>query len=411
MGRLRDGERAIVSVRKIADSGHATIGPSKLPRALRCPGSVTFLEDIEDEAGIPAAEGTILHSFCEDALTQNLMAEDFIGECREHDGYRYTLNETDAELMQQGLDIIDALPGKLMVEKKLDLDRFMPGQYGTMDVGVISLRSSVAHIWDWKWGYVPVYPVGNEQAMAYSLGCYYNFIEGRPEYAHIKTFRIHIYQPRSGRGGGEWDVSLDDLIAFGREIKPKILRCLDRDAPRIPGPVQCQYCDGAKSLTCPEYKAENMKALIDDFDEADDRWQMGLGPRLPVLTPERRSFLIENRPMIDKFLDRLEAEGVDDFLKGRPVPRFKVVEGRRPPRKWNPADEATVRERLVRALDDDAFVRKLLSPTQAEKELPPKLFAALSEYIAPSEPKPILVSEDDAREPIQNLKDDFEDLD
>ncbi|HDZ73517.1 MAG TPA: DUF2800 domain-containing protein [Aurantimonas coralicida] len=400
-----------MSVRKIADTGHAEVGPSKLARALRCPGSVAFLADIEDDAGIPAAEGTILHSFCEDALTQNILAEDFIGECREHDGHRYTLNEVDAELMQDGLDRLDMIPGKLFVEKRLDLDRFMPGQYGTMDVGIMSLRSRVAHVWDWKWGYVPVDPVRNEQAMAYALGFWDNFIRGNPDYEHIDQFRIHICQPRTVRGGGEWDVSLEDLLAFGREIKPKVAMCFEPDAPRVPGEVQCKYCDGARSLTCPEYKAFNLQALIDDFDEMDERWEMGLGPRLPELTPDRRSFLIENRPMFEKFFDRIENEALDDFIKGRPVPRFKAVEGRRPPRKWNPADEDAVRNRLEKALGEDAYTRKLLSPTQAEKELPPRLFGNIEEYVAPSERKSILVSEDDAREPIQIIDDEFDDLD
>ena len=404
----------MTKVRVVENTEHARIGPSKLAQALRCPGSVDFIADLEDDAGIPAAQGSILHSFCESALIEDRPAEDYIGECREHDGYRYTLDEVDAEMMQEGLDIIDTLPGKLFVEKRLDLDRFMPRQFGTMDVGVISKKSSVAHVWDWKWGFVPVSPINHEQTMAYGLGCYYNFIEGRPQYDHIDRVRLHIWQPRTPRGGGEWEIKLDDLIEWGRTVRPKIERCFDPDAPRIAGPVQCQYCPGARHLMCPEYDAYNLAMVIADFDEIDERMKLGVGPRLKTskqMTPELRAYIIQNRAMIDKWLDRLENDTLDDALKGRPTPGQKAVEGRRPTRKWLEADEKRVRSTLEGALGDDAYTRKLLTPTQAEKELPPKLWNKLSAWIKPEKPKAILVSEEDARPALDTVVDEFEDLD
>ena len=44
-----------------------------------------------------------------------------------------------------GLDVIDDIPGKLMVETRVDLSSWMPDQFGTCDIAVIGkLRSSTA---------------------------------------------------------------------------------------------------------------------------------------------------------------------------------------------------------------------------------------------------------------------------
>ncbi|NRC54195.1 DUF2800 domain-containing protein [Neoaquamicrobium sediminum] len=206
-------------------------------------------------------------------------------------------------------------------------------------------------------------------------------------------------------------MTLDQLLEFGREAKKKARATYDEDAPRIPGPKQCIYCDGAKSLTCPEYNEYHLKLIVDEFDEMDERIELGVGPRLPSsnqMTPERRSFILENWPSLVKWHERLHADALDDAMKGLPVPGLKAVMGRNPPRKWKDAE--AVQPALVRALDDDAYTKKLVSPTQAEALLPPKLYSKLAnEHLAKQEPKPTLVSEHDNREPVATIIDLFDD--
>lgn len=367
---------------------------------------MNFLADVEDEGGIPAAEGTILHSFCEDCLRDDREAHELVGEVREHEGHKLELTEELAELIQVGLDEISMIPGKLFIERKVDLGLWMPGQFGTLDVGIVG-RERI-HIWDWKWGYLPVSPVENEQLMLYALG----FWEG---IARHKTdavdFRLHIFQQRAPGGGGEWDVTLDRLLEFGREAKAKARATYADDAPRIPGPKQCIYCDGARSLTCPEYSEYHLKLIVDEFDEMDERIELGVGPRLrpsSQMTPERRSFILENWPSISKWYERLHADALDDAMKGLPVPGLKAVMGRNPPRKW--ADPEAVEPALQRALDADAYTKKLVSPTQAEKLLSPRLYSKLAnEHLAKQEPKPTLVSDQDSREAVASIIDLFDD--
>jgi len=363
----------------------------------------------EGEAGIPADEGTILHTFCEDALRRNVSAYKFIDETREHNGYSFTLDDESADMMQAGLDYIDDIPGKLVIEHQVNLEKWMPGDFGTLDVGIAGKKRIT--IFDWKWGYLPVSPVENEQLMIYALGFWDNVARHMTD---ATDFRLVIWQPRAPGGGGEWDCTLDDLIAFGKKLKIKAAEVDDPDAPRVAGPKQCTYCPGAKQRLCPEYDAYNLSLIIQDFDDVDDRIEMGVGPRLPrsrELTPERRSFILENRAMFDKWFERLHADALDDALRGDPVPGLKAVEGRSPPRKWREVSVEVVTSRLETALGDEAYTRKLLSPAQAEKALPDKLFNRLDEHIDKGQKKPTLVSDKDARPAIPPLKSLFDDDD
>lgn len=389
----------------MAPNAHARLSPSSASRWLRCPGSVNFLaEYAEDEGGIPAAEGTILHSFCEDALRTGCDAYEFVGETREHDRHALTLTDDLADMMQDGLDEIDQIPGKLYIEHRVKLDRWMPGDFGTLDVGIINKRR--IHIWDWKWGFLPVLP-NSEQLKIYALGFWDNIAR---HVTDVEDFRLHIFQPRAPGGGGDYDITLDELLAFGKDIKRKAKLTHDKDAPRIPGPTQCHYCDGAKLRICPEYDAYNLDIIVSDFDELDELMEEDLPIRMPgskVLTPERRAFILENWPMVVKWHERLHADALDDAMKGFPTPGQKAVLGRRPRRKWK--DEERVATRLTRALDEDAYTKKLVSPAQAEKLLPGRLFASLGDEVDQGEPKPILVSEHDSREPLRNIIDLFDD--
>lgn len=390
------------------ERAHARIGPSSLARALRCPGSVNFIEALgnEDDAGVAADEGTILHSFCEDCLKNDLDPFDLVGEKRTYNGYDYELTEEDAEGIQQGLDVIDDIPGKLLVEKRVDLGRWMPGQFGTCDVGVIGKKRIT--VFDWKWGFLPVSPVENEQAMAYALGLWDTYAR---EQSNATQFRLIIMQPRAPGGGGEWDVDLDTLLEFGKRLKRLSKAAADPDAERIAGEKQCHYCPGAKTRTCPEYDKFNLDMIVRDFEEMDDAIENDLPMRVTpsgLLTPERRSFLLKHRGMITKYLDRIHAEVLDDALKGRPTPGLKAVEGRAAPRKWKDKDEAE--KALKRVLpEEEVFNYKVITPTQAEKLLPEASYLKLASKIDRGERKPVLVPVEDARPALRNIADEFND--
>lgn len=390
------------------ERAHARIGPSSLARALRCPGSVNFIEALgdEDDAGIAADEGTILHSFCEDCLTENLDPFDLVGDSRTYNGYTYELTEQDAEGIQEGLDIIDDIPGNLLVEKRVDLGRWMPGQFGTCDVGVVGKNRIT--VFDWKWGYLPVGAVENEQLMAYALGLWDTYAR---QMSDAEQFRLIIMQPRAPGGGGEWEVDLDTLLEFGKKLKRLSKAAADPDAERIAGEKQCHYCPGAKTRKCPEYDKFNLDMIVRDFDELDDDMEHDLPLRLQplsMLTPERRSFILKNRGMITKYLERIHAETLDDAIKGRSTPGLKAVEGRAPSRKWRDKDEAV---KALSALlpEEEVFTRKVITPKKASEVLSTSAYESLADQIDKGERKPILVPVEDARPAIRNIADEFND--
>lgn len=389
------------------ERAHARIGPSSLARALNCAGSVNFIDALDDDdgAGPIADEGTILHSFAEDCLNKNLDPFDLVGEERVYNGYPYELTEDDADGILDGLDIIDDIPGKLLVEKRVDLGRWMPEQFGTSDVGIIGKKRIT--VFDWKFGYKPVSPVENPQAMAYALGFWDTYARD----SDVTDFRLIIHQPRVPGGGGVWDTDLDTLLDFGKKLKHLSKEAADPNAPRCAGDwCDSSYCPGVKNRICPEYDKFNLDMIVRDFDELDDAIEHDMPMRmtpLGLLTPERRTFLFKHTSMITKYLERLKSEILDDAIKGRPTPGLKAVEGNRPARKWKDAKEAE--GTLKRVLpEEEVFNYKIITPTQAEKILSERAYLKLIKHIDMGEKKPTLVPVDDARPAIRNIADEFE---
>jgi hypothetical protein len=394
---------------KIEDGAHARLSPSSSSRWLHCPGSIQLIEQMgyADEGNEAADTGTILHSFMEDCLRDNIEAYEFIGHTRSHGEVTLTLDEDMADVLQSGLDEIDLLPGKIYVEYQVDLGRWMPGQFGTLDVGLVGKKT--IHIWDHKFGRIPVSPVDNSQMMIYALGFWENVAR---HITDAQKFVLHVFQPFASRGGGQWTVYLDELLEFGKEVKRKARRTYDKDAERIPGPKQCLYCPAAENRDCAEYDAYNYNSILEDFGDLDDTQGMGVAPRVTrpeKLTFARMAYLVDHRSMIEKWLDRVEAQLIHELVSGKDVPGYKAVNGNKKPRKWVMPEIA--QSLLKRKLGDEAFTRKLITPTMAEKLLPPKQFAKVEDYIRRDPPNVTLARDHDDRPAIKSIVDEFEDLD
>jgi hypothetical protein len=150
-------------------AAHARLGPSDSSRWLNCAGAVNFTKDYPNEATEFAAEGTVAHWVREQCLDLGFEPFDFVGTKMRADGFMFEVDAEMAEHLQPGIDEIREFDGPLFVERRISLDRWMPGQFGTLDAGVAGEKLIV--ISDLKFGEgVPVQAVENTQQMIYALG-------------------------------------------------------------------------------------------------------------------------------------------------------------------------------------------------------------------------------------------------
>ena len=94
------------------------------------------------------------------------------------------------------------------------------------------------------------------------------------------------------------------------------------------------------------------------------------------------------------------------LLGGRPVPGYKLVEGKRGSRAWT--DETAAERALAGAglSDGDIYERKLITPTKAEKALKKNpAWAGLADLIVQPAGKPTIAPQSDKRPPYTGAAD------
>ena len=414
---------------------HARLSPSSADRWMLCPGSVDA-EAIEPNEGNEwSAEGTVAHWVFEQCLRFDLEPHDFMGRVRtiKDDGsdreFKIEITDEMCEHLQPIIDEIRDIGGEQHYELKLDLSRWMPEQFGTLDVGIILREQNLIIIRDLKYGAgLPVFPEENRQLRIYALGFWDNI--ARKYWKGTKErprFRIVIDQPRNHGGGGAWECDFDDLLDFGDEVEIAAEKTLDPDAPRIPGEKQCGYCRSAMNLHCREYEKWNTAKFdlkLKDFTE--ETTVEDIEAKLPdpeKMDPVKRAAILRAAPALRQFLNRLHNDAIDDCLKGRPGGGLKAVAGRKGPRKWR--DEEAAEQWLDEHMPEHKSIykpREIISPTMAEKAIGKKLVSAEPEKKGRGKPplvcleivqddgKPTLVPESDERPPLRAYHENFRDF-
>lgn len=431
---------------RTSSRAHARLSPSDSGRWLNCPGSINLTAGLgEGETSIYAAEGTFAHSIRETCLSDGSTAYDHVGETAVVDGYEFTWKYEDARYLQPGIDRINLFGGEKVVEYKVDLDRWMPGNFGTLDTGLV--LPDLIIINDLKWGTGELVEAHrNTQQMIYALGFWQNVARWETK---ATDFLLMIDQPRAKRRGGvagiemadlddeededveplvpgEFRITLDELLEFGRELKVKARATKDPDAPRVPGKKQCRWCVATKVLgMCPEYENWWLSDLGITFDNLDESVELGLPVRPPKrLTPERRTALLRAWPEIKRWFETQHAAALLDALAGDfdRVPGLKAVSGREGNRVWEDAklaeawlsrktftDPDTLDLRRGIALPaDQIFTKKLKSPAGIEKiigtgNIPKTL-------IERGRAKPVLVPFNDPKPALLDRQIKFENL-
>lgn len=394
---------------------HARLSPSGADRWMLCPGSVAAEAREPDETSKWAAEGTVAHRVFELCLKYGLEPHDFLGQKMEADGFEFIVGDEMAEALLPIIDEIRDTPGKHFYENRVDLSRWLPDQFGTLDVGILWIKRGLIIIRDLKYGAgLPVRAEGNRQLRIYAGGFWDQYAKKLwPKDAPKPLFKIMIDQPRNEGGGGEWYVSYDELMDFMDEVEEKGALTYDAKAERIPGDKQCGYCKAAQNGHCREYDEWNLnKARLKLKHFQGRTHEQPELPPLESLDPETRARILDMAPAMTQWLKRLHAAHLNDCLVGLDGGGKKAVPGRLGKRVWK--DEEAAEAWLDRTLPEHVDIfqpKKVISPATAQKYLGKGGKDKLKPHVEQAQGKPVLVPINDPRPAIKAYKERFTEYD
>jgi DNA polymerase I-like protein with 3'-5' exonuclease and polymerase domains len=218
---------------------HASLGPSSAYRWMECPGSIAASQAAHHYAGIAAHRGTRAHTMLEMCLRAGLDPEE-VGSLAE-------AWPQEADLVRDLLPWARALPGKLLVERRVVIDADLD-LWGTADV--IAVAEVELVIADLKAGIEPVAVEDNAQLGAYAIGA-------RAAFGRRPRYRLAILQPKVDPVPAVVTVDdawLDDLEARLRSAGALAKAALDDDRAPVSlaaGPW-CKWCAARKA--CASYR-------------------------------------------------------------------------------------------------------------------------------------------------------------
>ncbi len=343
---------------------HSSVGGSSAKRVMECPGSMLLCEKYPSKSSEYAEAGTAMHEAL-DMILQGKTDKD-------SDVVGLTFNGIviDQEMYEEGiaeaLRIFDELDRELGGIEFLNEQRVVfpgiDGAFGTVDI-VGSTKDRTVLI-DWKMGAgVGVDAEANAQLLYYAYAAA-NTPATAKFFSKDKPIEMFIIQPRirDGEPFTRWMTSYLQLSAFAIDLKHAVDKALEPDAPFKLGP-HCRFCSG--KIGCPLYN--------------------GLASETLALTPEELAAqLAERLPYADAMIEL--GKSMKDMAhglleQGQPVKGWKLVNGRAM-RSWVDEEKVTRYFAKVGLPAADRFVKKLISPAQAEKALkaaalPSELPAAL----------------------------------
>ena len=370
---------------------HAKLSASGSERWMKCTGSVKAEENFPETTSIFAEEGSAAHELAELCLKNERMAQDYLGQVLpENDAFIVT--QDMADYVQQYIDYVRSLGGTQFYEIRVDFSEWVHEGFGTSDAIVI--KDNTMHVIDLKYGKgIKVYANDNSQARLYALGAYYMF-DG---IADIKDIVVSIVQPRLDHIDVSDPISVEDLMKFGEYARIKAEEALSSNAPRVAGEKQCQFCKA--KATCPEQRRLVEQTMLAAFDQLDE------APLVDKLSDDDLRQALDNKKLIISWLDAVETRVMDKLTSGEGFTGYKLVEGRSL-REWT--DEQVAASTLTELLGEEAYSKKLISVTQAEKVLGKAKAGVLSELVSKPAGKPTLAPESDKRPAINITAESFD---
>lgn len=383
---------------------HALLSPSSAERWLTCHGSVKLTMGMEDEGSVYAAEGTAAHELAE-RIVKGHHGPSLVG-TQASNGWVF-----DAEMLRHAefyRNIVFSMFGMdgllALTEQKVAIEEWTlePGAHGTADCIVV--RPGELIVVDYKYGQgVKVDAKDNPQLMLYALGALRQY-ELSFDIAHV---RMVIVQPRVGNVS-EWRLSVAELEEWGSWVESSTTKIWDIvhgdeyvNEHLRPSESACRFCKA--KAACPALAQE----VFDTFDTVIEEG-----------TPdEPLARAMSKVGMIEDWCKAVRSETERRLLAGKPVPGFKLVQGRQGARKWADEQQAVEMLKSFRLKTEEMYDLKLISPTTAEKlveakVIGPRQWQRAQALIVRQEGKPSVAPESDSRPAISQTAtdDDFQNL-
>ena len=381
-------------------SGHALLSPSSAHRWLNCPRAPRLEVTLPEKTSTYAEEGTLAHSVCEAAAKKQfgkVKAATYTRTIKklkadEHwDDEMLHTAETYVEHLSERAMRFDKEP-YVAFEVSVDISDYVPESFGRCDCVMFGGNTLV--ITDYKHGKgVPVDVTENPQMMLYALGALKLY---RPIFGDaIQTVELRVDQPRIN-AYGEWDCTVDELLAWGDEIRPKAQMAFMGFGEFHAG-SWCQFCR-ANSI-CKAQAEQNISAF-DDFAGV-------VNQSADILTPEQMSAVLARGETLVSWYNAIKAKALELILEGTAIPGYKAVEGRST-RVWSDMDKAL--EKLESSGVEHAVLFDSVPKTlaQIEKMLGKTKFEELvGSFVIKPPGKPTLASSDDPKPEFHSAAADF----
>jgi hypothetical protein len=343
-------------------NAHAVFAPSAAHRWFACPGSIRLCADLEPTpSSVYAEEGTAAHRLIDMCVGIDADAEHFLGANIPVGTKHYKVDDEMAASVQIFLDLVRGYAEdgyELRSEVKLDLGHLWPGQYGTADAVLYHAENKDLVVVDFKYGRgVVVEPEENPQLLSYLSGAallYHN--QG------VDMCSVHIVQPRvPGEQVKSWDLSVERLADFESEFRRAAEVASTADAVLVAGP-HCQFCPAAGF--CPELREQSFKIAMVEFGKDGETIEL---PAVEKLSPKKLGKIMQEIVLIEAWCTAVREHALASAMDGRTPDGFKLVE-KRTNRRWIDEDKAAGALRSLYEIEDEVlFIKKLLSPAQAEK--------------------------------------------
>lgn len=425
----------------VPEKPHAILGPSGWDRWGTCPGSVPLTEDMPRDSSRYAREGTAAHQLLEDCLDGGFDAEDLLGREYDVEGEIFTVDMDMADAVNTALSWIyqeiDPTRGDVLLSEQDVPIAFLTGETdatGASDVIGIVNGGKTLVVMDYKHGQgVQVYaseklddeafergdkPQPNGQMAMYGLGALHML---EPIYEEIEQVKLVLMQPRLD-WHDEITLTVDELRAFGERVtlaagRVEMARQYEGDQ-LVPSDKGCKFCK-AKSF-CPALAnlTTNALAIASNAADFDDLTLPKKAASVTIdekISNEKLAEMMRAEPLISAIFKDVRAEVERRLFAGENVPGFYLGEGKKGNRQWADEQQAAIElTKAGRLKVDEAFDKKVISPTKAEKVLKsrPKIWSKIAPLITQADGKPSVCKEGDANPPakLASSVDEFENL-